>query len=32
MVGEAVARGDFDRARELIDEAVRVGGCIGAKT
>jgi len=30
-VGEVVARGDFERARELIDEAVRVGGCIGRK-
>jgi hypothetical protein len=25
LVAEAVARGDFEHARELIDEAVRIG-------
>ncbi len=32
LVAEAVARRDFERACELIDEAVRVEGPCGNKT
>ncbi len=32
LVGEAVARGDFEGARELIDEAARVEGPCEKKT